>query len=619
MSDEFRDIIRQVKDQVDIVDVIGRTVSLRKAGASWKGKCPFHQEKTPSFNVVPKKGIFHCFGCGAGGSVIDFVMRQERLEFIEALEKLARELGMELPSRQRQDPAIRKQEDELRHSIEGANKAALEWFRDNLLEGRNRSATDYLPKRDITEAISEEFQLGAALDSWDALKSHLMKIGYSEGLLVDAGLCARSENGRVYDSFRNRLMFPILDANGRVVGFGGRALDDDPAKYKNSAETALYKKNRILYALNVAQTHIEKSGYAILCEGYMDVIMAHAHGFKQAVASLGTALTREQAKLIKRYATRTYFLYDGDSAGQKAMLRGGLPLLEAGLDTRVIPLPSEDDPDTFLKREGPDALKKKVEHAREFFDYAVDSHSKDLEMGTLAGQAELVDRLSGVIVAFGNDVIREAAISRLLGRIGGIPREALNRILEKRHREEYGREERRDPQEDPYDDDDRAAPAVQFDPVERGLLKVMLESNAGLDYVRANLRHEWVSDPRLEGWIFYLLDNDGYVSTLLEQAELSGDWPGEHNVVTALLAWEHPLVEEGQIDARQLLFRLHERHQLSLTQEILKTLESPQVSDEERRRCLTLLDNEHRQRIQNSGRHLRTKDSRARREKYGRG
>ncbi len=601
MNRELTEVVRRIKESADIVGVVGNVVRLKKAGASYKGLCPFHNEKTPSFNVVPAKGIFHCFGCGAGGSVIDFVMKTERLEFREAIEKLAKDTGIELPRFKAQDKSEADAEQRQREAVQGANNEALAWFRGNLLEKRNRLASDYLPERGISDEMSERFQLGAALDAWDGLKEHLLRMSYSESLLVEAGLCVRSENGRVYDRFRNRLIFPIFDLNGKVAGFGGRQLvkDENSPKYLNSAETILYKKSNILYALNLARPDIEKAGYAILCEGYMDVLMAHAHGFPQAVASLGTALTQPQARLLKRFANKTFFLYDGDSAGQKAMLRGGEPLLEAGFDTRVISLPPEDDPDTYLRREGSDSLRKQLDGAEEFFDFALRSHASTLELSRLAGQAELADRMAPVINVIQNDVMREGAIARLLRRLGGLPREAIIRILRKARTGE-----RPQPAADlgiPTDESVSALfPNVNF--LDLYLLKIMLESHAALEHLRACLRHEWVVDSQLEGWIFYLADHDGFVQTLLDAVEASKEYPAEPSVLSRVLAWDRPLGDDPARAAEEILWRLRERHQLALTSDLLTMISEKVLDEEEARRLLNAYHHEHRTRIQQTRR-----------------
>lgn len=630
MKADFRDAIQQVKEGADIVEIVGRYVpTLKRTGATYKGHCPFHKEKTPSFNVVPAKGIFHCFGCGAGGSVIDFVMRAERLEFADALRKLADELGVQLPERSNRTAAERSQEESLLKSIAEANAAALKWFRANLLKGRNQLASEYLPRRGITEEVAGRFQLGAAMDSWDALKSHLTGIGFQEDTLVEAGLCARSEGGRVYDRFRNRLIFPIWDVNGRVCGFGGRALVDEPnsPKYLNTGETALFRKNSLLYALNLGYKAIEETGYAILCEGYMDVVMAHAYGVPQAVASLGTGLTPQQARLLRRFGQRVYFLYDGDAAGQKAMLREGDALLGAGLDTRVLSLPVEDDPDSYLRREGREPLLAQLEKAEEYFDFALRVHSEGTNLATLAGQAELVEKMSPILIGIGNDVMREAAIGRLLRKLGGLPREAVEQLLKRMKRRgrdaaEGGGGELAAPEEGfrrrdepaPSHDAMSRAGFDRLDPLERHLLQVMLEDAEALALIRRKLRSEWIRDSRLAGWIFHMMDGEGSAEELIRAVEGLPSPPGDPRLLTALQAWDYPVAQpESQVRAaEQLLLRLHERHQQALTRELLLQIDQGVYTEEEAARILAIYDQEHRTRIREASRFLRSGDSEAR-------
>jgi DNA primase len=632
MADSLREAIRLIKDRVDLVEVVGRITPLKKAGTSYKGLCPFHKEKTPSFHVVPAKGIFHCFGCGEGGSAIDFVMKSERLEFMEAIRKLAADLGIPLPEQRPEDRRLAEEQTRQALSLQEANSEALVFFRSCLAEGRNALASAYLPERGLTEDLVEIFQIGASIDAWDGLKRHMNARGFSDDMLVKADLCVRSETGRVYDRFRNRLMFPIFDQNGKVVGFGGRQLvkDEKSGKYINTAETPLFKKSNLLYGLNLAQKEIERTGHAILCEGYMDVIMAHAHGHRQAVAPLGTALTTNQARLLKRFASRTYFLYDGDSAGQKAMMRGGIPLLEAGFDTRVIVLPPEDDPDSFLRREGGAALFQRIEDAEEFFDFAMRRESAGIDLNALAGQAELVERLAPVVVAFRNDVMREAAIARLLRRLGGLPREALTRILaiaEKRQASANAAPPLADPgsrrgeESIPSDEaalgtaGNAAVPlgAPRFDPLETSLLKLMLESPDALAYLREHLHGEWITDSRLEGWIHYLAFNQGYPNSLIDEAEASGELPGDRGVIAAVLAMELSAHGKGRDAAEQLIFRLHERHKHALTGEMMRMLDDPNLSEEAVLRLMKSFHQLHVERVRDASRHLRSGD-RARRQ-----
>ncbi len=634
MTPDSRDAIQQVKEAADIVEIVSRYVpTLKRAGTSYKGHCPFHKEKTPSFHVIPKKGIFHCFGCGAGGSVIDFVMRAERLEFPDALRKLADELGIAMPDQRARTPAERNEEQRRLRTIADVNAAALKWFRYNLLSGANRRALDYLPERGITPEVSEQFQLGAALDSWDALKEHLLKAGYNEDTLVESGLCGRSDSGRVYDRFRNRLIFPIWDVNNRVCGFGGRALVDEPnsPKYLNTGETLLFRKNSLLYALNLAAKSIEETGYAILCEGYMDVVMAHAHGLTQAVASLGTGLTPQQARLLRRFAQRVHFLYDGDAAGQKAMLREGDALLGAGLDARVLSLPPEDDPDTYLRREGKEPLLAQLDGAEEFFDFALRTHAQGLDLGTLAGERELADRMLPIVQSIGDEVTRRAALARLFGKLGGLSWEDDAWRFLRRGRsgtrpeptpggELATPEEAPDRQEDGRADTFSRQDFERLDPIERHLLAVMIEDREALACVRSELRSEWIRDSMLKPWIFYLTDGEGEASGLLRKVEGTGETPGDARLISALMAWDYPAPETvNQVRAaKQLLLRLYERHQRAVGQELLLGIDRYSRTAEDTERFLTVFDYEHRVRFNQASRFLRARDSTFRAERGAR-
>ena len=624
----LKDVVQQVKERADLVEMVGRVVQLKKAGISYKARCPFHNEKTPSFSVYPAKHVFHCFGCGAGGSAIDWVMRTERLEFLEAARKLANELGIPWPELKPEERKAADEEHALAAQILEVNAEALAWFRGNLLEGANPLGNAFVDERGLTEEMVETFQLGTGIAAWDGLKLHLNRLGFSDDLLVKADLCVRSETGRVYDRFRNRFMFPIFDQNGKVVAFGGRQLVKDPnsGKYINSSETALYKKSQVLYGLNLAMKEIERAGYALLCEGYMDVIMAHAHGHRQAIAPLGTALTATQARLLKRYANKVFFLFDGDEAGQNSMLKKGDPLLESNFDVRVISLPPADDPDTFLRREGAPALHALMEDAVEYFDFAMKRHEKDLNLTTLAGQAELAERLAPTITALKNDVMRESAIGRLLRRLGGLPREALTRLLANTEARRTGAESSvvLPPSQAERNRTRGDAPAMvpgglRYDALETHLLKMMLESPEALAHLRQRLRPEWITDSRLEGWISYIAFNEGYAMSLVHEAEASGVLPGDREIIPAMLAIEFPEKARDAEAAQFLLYRLQERHQQALTADLLAMIEEGNLSEEVSLRILKAFHEQHRLRVQTSSRFLRSRDSSARKPSTGSG
>lgn len=604
MANDLKDVVRRIREQADLLDVVSRQVTLKRISGRYWGSCPFHAEKTASFSVRPEAGHFHCFGCGTGGDVITFIMRTENLSFIETIRKLAGELRIELPNMRSVPIEERDAEEKLRKDIENANNYALKFFRRALETRANPKANDYLPERGLGPDMIERFQLGAAPEAWSTLSDAMLKDGFSEGLLVEAGLSVRSEKGHLYDRFRHRLIFPIFDHNNRAVGFGGRALesDDRTPKYLNSAESPLYHKGRMLYALNVAGKPIQESGHAIVCEGYMDVITAHAHGFTMAVGTLGTALTPDQARLLKRFTSRVHFLYDGDNAGVKAMLRGGEALLAAGLDTRVIVLPKEDDPDTFLRREGPEPMRARVKSAQEYFDFAVAERSKEFDAQSLAGQAQLIESVVPLLRAMKSEVMREGAMTRLLQRVGGIPREAIARMVARTEQPRHDA-----PPPFAYDGESEGeAPAPRrMDLLERGLLKLMLESEGALDFVRnhADDHCAWFEDERLLPWFMTLVHSEGSADGVVESHVLQDTLPAPREIISELVVWDAPISKHPISDAEHLIARLEERHRLSITSQLLQELSM--LPHDEMERILRVFHHESRARMDSTGKQLR--------------
>jgi len=341
-------IIREVVDKNDIRDVISNYVSLKKAGSSYVGLCPFHNEKTASFSVSPQKGIFHCFGCGEGGNVIHFLMKIENISFVEAVEKLAENAGISLPKPSGKDSDNYAERAKKREVLCEINGIAAQFFYDNLKDGK--PAVDYFKKRQLTGSDAKRFFLGYAKDSWDALFKHLKDKGYKESDILDAGLIKASENGKYYDAFRNRVMFPIFDTKNRTIGFGGRVLDDSKPKYLNSPDSPVFNKSKNLYFLNVARR--TRSEYVILVEGYMDVIALAKNGYPNTVATLGTALTSSQAKLIAGDFKEVVICYDSDEAGRKATARAITILREHDIKISVLNLKDKKDPDEYINAYG---------------------------------------------------------------------------------------------------------------------------------------------------------------------------------------------------------------------------------------------------------------------------
>ena len=379
-------VLDDIRAGVDIVDFIGRFVNLRKAGANWKGLCPFHGEKTPSFMVNPKKGIFHCFGCGVGGDVFGFLMRQDRLSFPEAVRALAKTAGVALPEERGVQPG-----DSGREELFRVMDLAANFYAETLWKPAGERAQKYLAERGIDPEVAKRFGLGYAPDGWDRLADFMKSQKIGEDTLVAAGLAVARENrSGSYDRFRNRLLFTIRDLQSRVVAFGGRAFGDEQPKYLNSPETPLYTKGNLLYAADVAREAMRTKNRALIVEGYVDCLMAHQHGFTETVAALGTAFTPAQLSLLRRYCDEVVTFFDADAAGQKAAARaeelleptgGGFAWavnrsggFESGgaLRVKVALLPAGHDPDTFLRAEGADAFAERIATARSLLSYALE-------------------------------------------------------------------------------------------------------------------------------------------------------------------------------------------------------------------------------------------------------
>jgi DNA primase len=358
-----REAIEEIRTSANIVDVVGAHVSLRKRGKTYVGLCPFHGEKTPSFTVSDDRQAFYCFGCGVGGSVFDFLMRIRNLTFAEAARELAERCGIRLPEAPETNGQRRTRE--LADFLCGANEAAAAYFHQMLLEDPAAAiARDYLRRRGAGPEITREFRLGYAPPRWDGCKRHLLGHKISPQVAVQAGLLVQSGQGEVYDRFRNRLMFPIRDLAGRVVGFGGRALDDTPPKYLNSPESPVFHKGRIVYGLPLAKEACRKEGETLVVEGYFDLLALHNNGIRNVVAPLGTALTPQHVRLLARLAPRAVVVFDGDEAGMRAALRSLEIFLREKLPARLIKLPGGMDPDDFMRQKGRDAFLRLLGEAR---------------------------------------------------------------------------------------------------------------------------------------------------------------------------------------------------------------------------------------------------------------
>ena len=397
------ELIEEVRTRNDIVEVISGYVRLQKKGSNYFGLCPFHNEKSPSFSVSPGKQMYSCFGCGAGGNVITFLMEYENQTFPEAVRTLAQRAGIALP--EADDSKEARQADSRRAKLLEINKEAAKYFYYQLRTERGSVGMEYLRKRELSDETMNHFGLGYANKYSNDLIQYLKSKGYSEDLIRDAGLCNVDEKHGMYDKFWNRVMFPIQDINHRVIGFGGRVMGDGKPKYLNSPETEIFDKSRNLYGLNFART--SRKGNVILCEGYMDVIAMHQAGFTQAVASLGTAFTSGQASLLRRYANEILLSYDSDGAGVNAALRAIGILKEAGMTGRVINLEPYKDPDEFIKALGGEEFQKRLDHAENSFFFELRQLQKNYDLSDPEQKTAFHREIARKLCTFSEEVERE--------------------------------------------------------------------------------------------------------------------------------------------------------------------------------------------------------------------
>ena len=420
------ELIEEIRSRNDIVDVISGYVRLQKKGSSYFGLCPFHNEKSPSFSVSRQKQMYYCFGCGAGGNVYTFLMEYENFSFVEAVKYLADRAGIELPEVEYSKEA--KEKADLRASILEVNKLAAKYYYVQLKSERGKAAYTYLKDRKLSDETITAFGLGYSNKFSDDLYKYLRKKGYSEELIRQAGLINTDEKQGVYDKFWNRVMFPIMDVNSRVIGFGGRVMGDAKPKYLNSPETPVFDKSRNLYGLNRART--SRKPYFLLCEGYMDVIALHQAGFTNAVASLGTALTPGHASLIRRYVREVYLTYDSDDAGTRAALRAVPILRDAGISAKVIRMDPYKDPDEFIKNLGAEEYEKRISEARNGFMFSIDMLSRDYDMGSPEGKTAFFRETAKRLMSFEDELERSNYIDAVASEYG-VRRESLEKLVAK--------------------------------------------------------------------------------------------------------------------------------------------------------------------------------------------
>ena len=470
-----------------IEDVVGQYVTLKRAGSNLFGLCPFHGEKTPSFSVAPDKGIYYCFGCHKGGGVINFQMEIEGLSYPDAVRALAKRVGMTVPEDEQYQSRYHKQE-----RLWALHREAARFFHEQLYAPCGREALQYAIGRGMPKSTLTTFGVGYAPDSWDSLTAAMRRKGYTDEELKDSGLVSVSQkNGRIYDRFRDRLMFPIIDVRGYVIGFGGRIMKNDPnaAKYLNSPETMIFNKRKNLFALNLAKK--SKLGYLILVEGYMDAVALHQYGFDCAVASLGTSLTEEHAALMTRYTDNVVLIYDGDEAGQNASKRA-IPILEkAGLRVKVLRMKGAKDPDEFLKKYGADAFKNLLEEASNRVEYQLNAIARKYDLKEDDQRVRFIQECAQLIASLPSSVQREVYGHRV-AEVGKISFDAMQMEISKVWKYRQKKEKRQQEKQD-------LAPVQNLQPQDR------------------KLRYEHVKSARAEEGILAMAMRDPALLDLAEQ------------------------------------------------------------------------------------------------------
>ena len=523
-------VLEQVRHANDVVEVIGSYFPLKRAGANFRALCPFHKEKTPSFNVNSAKQVWHCFGCGAGGDVFKFVMQYENLEFLDAVRRLAERAGIRIEWEESTGEPSRDQKDALLK----LHELAANFFHETLHKDKAAEpARAYLKKRKLSSEVAKRWRLGYSPDSWDALIRWAATKKFPAELLETAGLALPGERGH-YDRFRGRLMFPIGDEQGRVVGFSGRILSDakDQPKYVNSPETPIFQKGKILFALDRARRSIIEEKYAVVCEGQLDTISCHEAGITNVVAPQGTALTEQHARILKRYAEEVVLMFDADAAGQNAIVRSAEPLWQAGIALRVAVMPEGHDPDSFVKTFGPEKLKEIITKGDTFFVYLLERLSQQHDPKTDRGKLQIVQQMAEWLVRIPSPILLSSYAQQTASRLG-VPEEAVRQVLRK---VQFARRGAAAPAEaaaatDSAEGEDARAEGL---PAEIMLLQLMLAGERAVELVGERLDREWLTGSTAGNLI-------GRITSM----QTKGHWSGLKGLLTQVID-----EEEGRLISR---------------------------------------------------------------------
>lgn len=582
VSQELRERIRAAND---IVDVIGGYLRLKRVGANYAALCPFHKEKTPSFMVNPRLQIFHCFGCHKGGDVFTFLMEYENIGFMDALKRLADRAGIVLEFEQSPGAVQTRQ---LREKLLEVHQLVAEYWHEVLtMRPEAAAARAYLERRGITGEAIKLFGLGFAPDRSDDLLCWASGRGLAPSILEEAGLIVRNQSGTGwYDRFRGRIIFPICNEHGRVIAFSGRIItgDQNVAKYINSPETPIFQKSRVFYGLDKSRRAIMDAGFAIVCEGQLDLIRIYMAGLQNVVAPQGTAFTTEHARILKRFVDQAVLCFDSDEAGQRAMIRALDALLEAGIAVRVVEIPPPDDPDSFILRHGPEAFRVLVRDSREFFDYYLDRLCRAHPIGTERGRAEIVREMGRAAAKTRNNVILESVAQKTALRLGLTTFSVLaefNRCAV----EEPERAQTLPATEQAMNTD------VEFprpDPLERWLLRLAFLGGAGLQLIGSCLDPAWVRHTLVRAVVEEILrrlqaGQPTDVHALLD----AFDRPELKSLITEIAADQSPVSDPGRM-AHDVLKRLRDRAIDEQLAGIRRMVESAETTEAQRLEAMKL-------------------------------
>ena len=567
------EIIEQIAAANDIVEVIGGYFPLRRMGGTFKALCPFHNERTPSFNVNPHRQIFKCFGCGAGGSVFRFVMDYEHVDFPTAVRKLADKAGITIPEAEMSQADYERAD--LRRRLLSMHADAAEFFHQQLMRGNSADAArEYMKKRGLSAEVAKSWKIGFAPDSWDGLLAPMRDRGYSETEIKESGLFSTGDDGsKLYDRFRGRVMFPICNDTGEVIAFSGRVLsaEQSPAKYVNSPETILFTKGAVLFGLNKSKRALIAQKQAIVCEGQVDLITAFEAGVQNVIAPQGTAFTDRQARILKRYVDEVVLCFDADAAGEKAAERSLPQLLAEGLLVRVVAMPQGEDPDSLIRKAGADAFRERVAAARDFFDYQIERQAQMPEFHSPRGKIAAARKLADLMAFIPEGITREAVLNDVAMRLEASPQDL--RVIIKRA-----------PQR-PALDGDNAEPqrvqAVTLDPTKEWLALLALRSPAARMWLQAQGCDRVLNDGQPDSvLVLKILDADFRADEPASvNAWLSTLDPGEESALSAVLGREVP--PEARVVAEDCWHELERRIFMRKRQAVEAQLRAPGLAIED--------------------------------------